>query len=79
VNWRALLFNFLTALLAVPGAITALILGEISQAFAAVMLPITAGGFIYIAGSDLACRSFKKRIRSQSRLSNLQVWWRARR
>jgi zinc and cadmium transporter len=63
---RALLFNFLSALLAVLGAITALILGEISQAFAAVMLPVTAGGFIYIAGSDLVPELQKENSLSKS-------------
>ena len=50
---KALLFNFLSALLAVVGAIVGLIIGASSSAFAAVILPFAAGGFIYIAGSDL--------------------------
>lgn len=50
---RALLFNFLTACLAAAGAVSALLLGGFSETFAAVMLPVTAGSFIYISGSDL--------------------------
>lgn len=50
---RALLFNFLTASLAILGALTSLFVGGTSEDFTAAMLPLTAGGFIYIAGSDL--------------------------
>lgn len=50
---RALLFNFLSGVLAIVGAVIALIIGHYVQGFALVMLPITAGGFLYIAGSDL--------------------------
>ncbi|MEN6334623.1 MAG: ZIP family metal transporter [Phycisphaerales bacterium] len=49
----AILFNFLTALTAILGTILALMVGPHVQAFSVGMLPITAGGFIYIAGSDL--------------------------
>jgi zinc and cadmium transporter len=50
---RALLFNLLSALTSILGALLALAVGPHLQMFAAVMLPIAAGGFIYIAGSDL--------------------------
>jgi zinc and cadmium transporter len=50
---RAILFNFLTALTAILGTILALAVGPYLQAFSVSMLPIAAGGFIYIAGSDL--------------------------
>lgn len=50
---RALLFNFLCALLSVVGALLALFLGERIHGFSSWVLPVTAGGFIYIAGSDL--------------------------
>lgn len=50
---KALLFNFLSAAFAVLGAVVALLLGSSIESFALVMLPIAAGGFIYIAGSDL--------------------------
>jgi len=49
----AILFNFLTALTAILGTILALMVGPHLQSFSVSMLPITAGGFIYIAGSDL--------------------------
>jgi len=50
---RALMFNFLSALTAVLGAIIILILGYRLQSLAIYLLPFAAGGFIYIAGSDL--------------------------
>jgi zinc and cadmium transporter len=50
---KALLFNFLSATFAIAGAVVALILGDMSSDFSLVMLPVAAGGFIYIAGSDL--------------------------
>lgn len=50
---RALVYNFITALTAFAGAIVVLAVGPHIQGFSAVLVPITAGGFIYIAGSDL--------------------------
>ena len=50
---RALLFNFLSALTSFLGAVLALAVGPHIHSFSAAMLPITAGGFLYIAGSDL--------------------------
>jgi zinc and cadmium transporter len=50
---RALFFNFLSACLAILGTSIALVIGSSVADFATVMLPLAAGGFIYIAGSDL--------------------------
>jgi len=50
---KALFFNFVTALFAVLGAVIAFIIGSGIENFSLYMIPITAGGFIYIAGSDL--------------------------
>ncbi|MFQ5647971.1 MAG: ZIP family metal transporter [Candidatus Aenigmatarchaeota archaeon] len=49
---RALGMNFLTALTAVAGAVVVLLLGAV-EGLGAFLLPLAAGGFIYIAGSDL--------------------------
>ena len=49
----ALVFNLLSASLAILGAVIALVANDIAQDFSTAMLPLTAGGFIYIAGSDL--------------------------
>lgn len=58
---RALLFNFLSASLAVVGTVIALFIGAGIRNFSLVMLPLTAGGFIYIAGSDLVPELHKDR------------------
>lgn len=50
---QALWFNFLSGLLSILGAAIALVLGETAGSFANFLVPITAGGFIYIALSDL--------------------------
>jgi zinc and cadmium transporter len=50
---RALFFNFLSACFAILGTIISLMIGSTVEAFSLVMLPLAAGGFIYIAGSDL--------------------------
>lgn len=50
---RALWFNFLSALTAILGLFIAWILGQAGQGFMAWILPVTAGGFIYIAIADL--------------------------
>lgn len=50
---KALLYNFLSGLVGVVGALIALLVGARVEGFADYLLPITAGAFIYIAGSDL--------------------------
>ncbi|MBP6883810.1 MAG: ZIP family metal transporter [Candidatus Pacebacteria bacterium] len=50
---RALWLNFLSALLAVFGAIIFFILGDIATISSYWFLPVAAGGFIYIALADL--------------------------
>lgn len=50
---RALWLNFLSAICAFLGLVIAFILGTAGEGFIAWILPITAGGFIYIAVADL--------------------------
>lgn len=50
---RALWLNFLSALTAVLGTLVAFMLGEVGESFTNWVLPIAAGGFIYIAVADL--------------------------
>ncbi len=50
---KALAVNFFSALLALVGALFALQLGKSITGFTEALVPLTAGGFIYIAGSDL--------------------------
>ena len=52
-KFKALLFNFYSALSAILGAIVALLLGAKIDGFTPFIISIAAGGFIYIAGSDL--------------------------
>jgi zinc and cadmium transporter len=50
---KALVFNFLTALTALAGGAASLVVGVHFVNYTHAALPLTAGGFIYIAGSDL--------------------------
>jgi zinc and cadmium transporter len=50
---KALLFNLMAATLAIFGALITLVIGDQFRDFATYLLPLTAGGFIYIAGPDL--------------------------
>lgn len=50
---KALWLNLLSGLASVLGAIAAIFIGAQSESFLALALPLTAGGFIYIATSDL--------------------------
>lgn len=50
---KALFLNFATALSAVLGALVAVVLGSRIDNFSDLIIPFTAGGFIYIATADL--------------------------
>ena len=50
---RALAVNFASGLAGLLGAVLALIAGQAVGGLADYLLPFTAGGFLYIAGSDL--------------------------
>lgn len=50
---KALFFNFLTALTAVAGAVIVLVLNINDGTLTKFLVPFAAGGFIYIASSDL--------------------------
>ncbi len=50
---KALAFNFLSALFALIGGAISLTIGPHIAGYAHYLLPITAGGFLYVAGSDL--------------------------
>ena len=58
---EALLLNFMIGLLAIAGAVIALWAGQYLKGLPLVVLPMTAGGFIYIAGSDLVPELHKER------------------
>jgi len=50
---KAILYNFLTALTAGLGVVLSLLLSQNLEGFTSFFVPFAAGGFIYIAGSDL--------------------------
>ncbi len=50
---RALTLNFLSALCALFGAVAFFVIGELAAPLTALFVPLTAGGFIYIAVADL--------------------------
>lgn len=68
---RAILFNFLSACLAIMGALLALIIGHSAENFVSIMIPVTAGGFIYIALSGLIPELHKEEKLSRSALQLL--------
>jgi len=70
---RALFFNFLSALTAILGTIVAFILGEAGESFASWILPLAAGGFIYIAVADLIPELHKTKGLKHSALQLLSV------
>ena len=51
-RWKALLLNFLSATFAILGAVIGYFASSITG-FTSFLVPLTAGGFIYIAASDL--------------------------
>jgi len=50
---KALLLNFASALFAVFGVVLVFLLGKSVENLAVYLVPVAAGGFVYIAGSDL--------------------------
>jgi len=58
---KALFYNFISALAAVVGAILVLLLNFNPEVLISVILPFAAGGFIYVAGSDLIPELHKHR------------------
>jgi zinc and cadmium transporter len=66
---KALLFNFLSALTAVIGALVGYFISKTAESFSIYLLPFAAGGFIYIAASDLIPELHKEADLKKSALS----------
>jgi zinc and cadmium transporter len=66
---RALMFNFATAVTAVAGGVLGYLLIPAVGDFQAYILPIAAGGFLYIAAADLIPELHKERRRSRTALA----------
>ncbi|MBU3913595.1 MAG: ZIP family metal transporter [Nanoarchaeota archaeon] len=70
---KALLVNFLSALTAVLGAVVGLWLAGMIPNVQEIIVPIAAGGFIYIAGSDLIPEMHKETKISKSLIQILAL------
>ena len=70
---RALFCNFMSAIFAVLGTMISLLIGSTIKNFSAVMLPIAAGGFVYIARSDLVPELNKELRPSKSIVQMLAI------
>ncbi|MBP6866368.1 MAG: ZIP family metal transporter [Candidatus Pacebacteria bacterium] len=70
---RALWLNFLSALAAVFGTLVAFLLGETGEGLISYILPIAAGGFIYIAAADLIPELQKNKVVKQSVFQFLSI------
>lgn len=70
---KALWYNFLSALAAIAGAVVALLLDETSEQFEIWLLPLTAGGFVYIALSDLVPELHKDTRLGQALIQILSI------
>lgn len=69
---RALMFNFLSALTAVAGALIVLLIGSTLDV-TGVIIPITIGGFLYIANADLIPELHKETKISQSIMQLISI------
>lgn len=58
---KALLYSFLAQSTVIIGALLGFLLAAYSEQFESMLLPIAAGGFIYIAGADLIPEVHKSR------------------
>ena len=63
---KAMLFNFLVSLTSFAGVILALLMGGFVDGITNFLVPFAAGGFIYIAGSDLIPELHKEVLISKS-------------
>ncbi|MFH1754030.1 MAG: ZIP family metal transporter [Candidatus Omnitrophota bacterium] len=68
---KALLFNFICALMAVLGAVIGYALSNMMGNVSLFLIPFTAGGFIYIASSDLIPELHKQKNASRANMAFL--------
>lgn len=66
---KALLYNFISALTSIIGALTGYLLPNYIENSTQLLLPIAAGGFLYISGSDLIPELHKEISMRKSLLS----------
>jgi zinc and cadmium transporter len=70
---KAILLNFYAALAAILGNVVTLLLGTRIESFAFYVLPIAAGGFIYLAGTDLMPELNKDRSKLNSLIQLIMI------
>lgn len=70
---RAITVNMISASLAILGAVLALLVGHQVAGLPDAVLPLTAGGFVYIAGCDLVPELHKEREIGRSLLQLLAL------
>lgn len=70
---KAIIFNFLTALTAILGAIFTIIIGSHSESLIVFLIPFAAGSFIYIAGADLIPELHKETATKKSIIQLLSL------
>jgi len=70
---KALWLNFYAALAAILGNVVTLLIGNSVESLAIWVLPIAAGGFIYLAGTDLMPELNKDRSRRNSAIQLVMI------
>ncbi|MBL7055464.1 ZIP family metal transporter [Candidatus Woesearchaeota archaeon] len=68
---KALFYNFITAITSILGAVLALFIGSRIEGITPILIALTAGSFIYIAGSDLIPELHKEEFKWKSSLLQL--------
>lgn len=66
---KALLYNFISALMAIIGALTGYFISDFACGFSNFIMPLTAGGFIYIATSDLIPEIHKEKDQKRATMA----------
>ncbi|MFH0855884.1 MAG: ZIP family metal transporter [Candidatus Omnitrophota bacterium] len=66
---RALFYNFISALAAIIGALAGYFISDSIHGFSNFIMPLTAGGFIYIAASDLIPEIHKEKDQARATLA----------
>ena len=70
---KALWLNFISALTAILGTVITLLIGSRVESFSQFVLPLAAGGFIYLAGTDLLPELHKDHSRKNSLIQFLMI------
>ncbi|MDP3726573.1 MAG: ZIP family metal transporter [bacterium] len=71
---KALFFNFVSALFAIVGVVFVLSLQNAAEIVSSAIIPLAAGGFLYIAGSDLVPELHKTTKISHSLMQLLAIF-----